>query len=131
MPNAVDDAGRALPALDVARALAGANNNWTDLSWIRKAWDGPIVMKGLLRADDARRAVDEGVDGIVVSNHGGRQLDSAACQPARAARHRRSGQGQDDDLHAMAASAAAATSSRRCAWGPTRCWSAAPMSSAW
>jgi L-lactate dehydrogenase (cytochrome) len=77
MPNVVDDAGKALPALDVARALAGANNNWTDLSWIRKAWDGPIVMKGLLRADDARRAVDEGVDGIVVSNHGGRQLDSA------------------------------------------------------
>lgn len=75
MPNVVDDAGKALPALDVARALAGANNNWTDLSWIRKAWDGPIVVKGLLRADDARRAVDEGVDGIVVSNHGGRQLD--------------------------------------------------------
>jgi L-lactate dehydrogenase (cytochrome) len=77
MPNVVDDAGKPLPALDVARALAGANNNWTDLAWIRKNWDGPIVIKGLLRADDARRAVDEGLDGIVVSNHGGRQLDSA------------------------------------------------------
>jgi L-lactate dehydrogenase (cytochrome) len=79
MPNVVDDAGKPLPALDVARALAGANNCWTDLSWIRRAWDGPIVVKGIMRADDARRAVDEGADGIVVSNHGGRQLDGAAA----------------------------------------------------
>jgi L-lactate dehydrogenase (cytochrome) len=48
---------------------------WKDLDWIRQHWDGPIVIKGVLDADDAREAVRAGVDGIVVSNHGGRQLD--------------------------------------------------------
>jgi L-lactate dehydrogenase (cytochrome) len=48
---------------------------WKDLDWIRQHWSGPIVIKGVLDADDAREAVKAGVDGIVVSNHGGRQLD--------------------------------------------------------
>jgi len=48
---------------------------WKDLDWIRQHWSGPIVIKGVLDADDARDAVKAGVDGIVVSNHGGRQLD--------------------------------------------------------
>ena len=78
MPNVVGEDGRPLPAPDVERALAGANICWEDLSWIRKAWNGPIVVKGIMRADDARRALDEGADGIVVSNHGGRQLDCVA-----------------------------------------------------
>jgi len=51
---------------------------WEDLEWIRKIWKGPIVIKGIQTDDDARRAVNEGVQGIVVSNHGGRQLDSVA-----------------------------------------------------
>jgi isopentenyl diphosphate isomerase/L-lactate dehydrogenase-like FMN-dependent dehydrogenase len=51
---------------------------WEDLEWIRAIWKGPIVIKGIQTDDDARRAVDEGVQGIVVSNHGGRQLDSVA-----------------------------------------------------
>jgi isopentenyl diphosphate isomerase/L-lactate dehydrogenase-like FMN-dependent dehydrogenase len=62
--------------LDVSSALVDAAVSWDDLKWIRKVWDGPIVMKGLLTGDDARRAVDEGVAGVIVSNHGGRQLDS-------------------------------------------------------
>src|SRR6266404_1948228 len=48
---------------------------WADLKWIRELWKGPIVVKGVLIADDARRAVDEGAAAIVVSNHGARQLD--------------------------------------------------------
>jgi L-lactate dehydrogenase (cytochrome) len=49
---------------------------WEDLAWVRDRWPGKIVVKGVLDAEDARRAVDAGVDGIVVSNHGGRQLDA-------------------------------------------------------
>ena len=79
MPNVTAQDGRPLPAIDVAVALSRANINWTDLGWIRKVWDGPIVVKGILRPDDAKRAVDEGADGISVSNHGGRQLDCVAA----------------------------------------------------
>jgi L-lactate dehydrogenase (cytochrome) len=49
---------------------------WDDIAWVRRCWDGKLVVKGVLDPEDARRAVDVGVDGIVVSNHGGRQLDS-------------------------------------------------------
>ncbi|WP_422506335.1 FMN-dependent L-lactate dehydrogenase LldD [Stenotrophomonas sp. GZD-301] len=49
--------------------------SWKDLEWIREFWTGPMVIKGILDADDARDAVRFGADGIVVSNHGGRQLD--------------------------------------------------------
>ena len=59
---------------------------WADLAFIRQHWDGPIVIKGILDAEDARAAANAGVDGIVVSNHGGRQLDgvpsTAAALPA-------------------------------------------------
>ena len=48
---------------------------WPDLDWIRQEWDGPIALKGVLSQDDARRAADEGVDAVIVSNHGGRQQD--------------------------------------------------------
>lgn len=48
---------------------------WKELDWIRSEWDGPLVVKGILDPDDAREAVANGADGIVVSNHGGRQLD--------------------------------------------------------
>lgn len=48
---------------------------WADLRWIRETWKGPIVVKGVMTEDDARRAVDDGAAAIVVSNHGGRQLD--------------------------------------------------------
>ena len=51
------------------------NVGWHDIEWIRSQWNGPIVIKGILDAEDARLAADAGADGIVVSNHGGRQLD--------------------------------------------------------
>jgi L-lactate dehydrogenase (cytochrome) len=64
--------------MDVAAALAQAVVTWKDLQWIRETWPGPIVVKGLLTGDDARRAADEGAVAVVVSNHGGRQLDSVS-----------------------------------------------------
>ena len=65
-----------MPLTDVASALKRSVVTWDDLRWIRESWSGPIVIKGILTADDARRAVDHGAAAIVVSNHGGRQLDS-------------------------------------------------------
>jgi L-lactate dehydrogenase (cytochrome) len=49
---------------------------WDDVAWVRERWPGRLVVKGVLDPEDARRAADAGVDGIVVSNHGGRQLDA-------------------------------------------------------
>ena len=63
--------------VDVGPALEAAVVSWTDLAWIREVWHGSLVVKGVLTGEDARRAVDEGADAIVVSNHGGRQLDGA------------------------------------------------------
>lgn len=74
-PNIIMPGKGPLKGIDVAVALQSAQVSWTDLAWIREIWKGPIVMKGVHTPDDARRAVDEGVQGIVVSNHGGRQLD--------------------------------------------------------
>lgn len=64
-----------MPLIDVASALAESAVTWADLRWIRELWRGPIVVKGVLTGDDARRAIDEGAEAISVSNHGGRQLD--------------------------------------------------------
>ena len=51
--------------------------SWADLDWLRQAWDGPLIIKGILNPTDARSALRLGANGIVVSNHGGRQLDGA------------------------------------------------------
>jgi L-lactate dehydrogenase (cytochrome) len=67
-----------MPLIDVTSALSRAVVTWADLRWIRQSWPGPIVIKGVLTGEDARRAVDEGAAAIVVSNHGGRQLDSVS-----------------------------------------------------
>lgn len=50
---------------------------WNSLAWLRRLWDGPLLLKGILGAEDAKRAMEHGVDGLIVSNHGGRQLDAA------------------------------------------------------
>jgi L-lactate dehydrogenase (cytochrome) len=63
---------------DVTAALEQSVVTWQDLKWIRQAWNGQIVIKGIHTAEDARRAVDNGADALVVSNHGGRQLDGVA-----------------------------------------------------
>jgi lactate 2-monooxygenase len=60
-----------------AGMFADPTKTWQDLAFIREHWSGPIVLKGVLHPDDARRARDEGVDAVVVSNHGGRQVDGA------------------------------------------------------
>ena len=67
-----------MPYADVTAALEQSVVTWGDLTWIREAWNGPIVIKGIHTADDARRAVDLGANALVVSNHGGRQLDHVA-----------------------------------------------------
>lgn len=51
--------------------------SWRDVAWLRELWRGPLLLKGILHPDDARIAADHGVDGVIVSNHGGRQLDGA------------------------------------------------------
>jgi len=75
-PNIVVPGKGPLEAIDVAQALESAQVSWTDLKWIREAWGGPIVIKGVITVDDAKRAVDHGAEGIVVSTHAGRQLDT-------------------------------------------------------
>src|SRR5438132_5954203 len=64
---------------DVTAALEESVVTWQDLKWIREAWNGPVVIKGVHTREDARRAVDEGADALVISNHGGRQLDDVAA----------------------------------------------------
>ncbi|MDP9161511.1 MAG: alpha-hydroxy-acid oxidizing protein [Acidobacteriota bacterium] len=68
-----------MPMVDVGTALRRSVVTWNDISWIGKQWSGPIVIKGILTSDDARRAVDAGASAIVVSNHGGRQLDGVSA----------------------------------------------------
>ncbi len=60
-----------------AYQFANPSVTWADLAWLREQTDLPIVLKGIIHADDARRALDAGVDGLIVSNHGGRQVDGA------------------------------------------------------
>ena len=77
-PNVVLPDGP-MPYADVGAALSQSVVCWDDLKWLREAWKGPIVVKGVHTADDARRAMDAGADALVVSNHGGRQLDGVAA----------------------------------------------------
>lgn len=77
-PNVVL-AGGPMAYAEVGAALQESAVTWDDFGWIREAWGGPLVVKGVLTGDDARRAVDAGVDAVVVSNHGGRQLDGVAA----------------------------------------------------
>jgi len=67
-----------MPLVDVTAALSKAAVTWDDLRWLRQLWAGPIVVKGVLTGDDAKRAVDEGAAAVIVSNHGGRQLDGVS-----------------------------------------------------
>jgi isopentenyl diphosphate isomerase/L-lactate dehydrogenase-like FMN-dependent dehydrogenase len=83
LPNVVVPGQGPMPLVDINAALASAVVTWADLRWIRELWRGPVVVKGVLTGDDARRAVDEGAAAISVSNHGGRQLDCVSS-PIRA-----------------------------------------------
>jgi L-lactate dehydrogenase (cytochrome) len=77
-PNVIVPGRGPMLYADVTAALEQSVVTWQDLKWIREAWSGPIVIKGVHSRADARRAVDEGADALVVSNHGGRQLDGVA-----------------------------------------------------
>jgi L-lactate dehydrogenase (cytochrome) len=77
-PNVVVPGKGPMLYADVTAALEQSVVTWEDLKWIRQAWNGPIVIKGIHTAEDARRAVDMGANALVVSNHGGRQLDGVA-----------------------------------------------------
>ncbi|MFW2829171.1 alpha-hydroxy acid oxidase [Sphingomonas sp. ID0503] len=75
-PNAPRRAdGSLLRVQDAGRLLAATPTGWEDLAWMRSRWDGPMVLKGVMRAADAKRAIDLGLDGVIVSNHGGKVLD--------------------------------------------------------
>ena len=58
-------------------SLLDPSMSWQDVAMLRQAWRGPLILKGVLHPDEARKAVDHGVDGLIVSSHGGRQLDAA------------------------------------------------------
>jgi len=75
LPNVIVPGKGQMPLVDINAALAESAVTWADLKWIRDVWKGPIVIKGVLTAEDARRSIDEGAAAISVSNHGGRQLD--------------------------------------------------------
>ena len=77
-PNVVLPGSGPMQYESVGPALARSVVSWADMSWIRNLWGGPIVVKGILTGDDARRAADEGASAVIVSNHGGRQLDGVA-----------------------------------------------------
>ncbi len=67
-----------MPYADVGAALETAMVSWSDFAWIRETWKGPIIAKGVHTAADARQAIAHAADAVVVSNHGGRQLDGVA-----------------------------------------------------
>ncbi len=75
LPNVVIPGKGPMELVDVSKALADSTVTWDDLKWIRNLWPGPLVIKGVLTGEDARRSIDEGASAVVVSNHGGRQLD--------------------------------------------------------
>jgi len=80
LPNVLPGVRAGLAELgEIAKREYDPSITWRDLEWMAGEWNGPIVVKGILRPDDARRAADSGAKAIVVSNHGGRQLDHAAA----------------------------------------------------
>jgi len=70
--------GKPMVLTEMTKGGAGSHSpTWTDLDWLRANWRGPLVVKGIITPADARRAVDAGADAVIVSNHGGRQLDGS------------------------------------------------------
>jgi isopentenyl diphosphate isomerase/L-lactate dehydrogenase-like FMN-dependent dehydrogenase len=92
MKNLVDAVGldAVASSLNLHQRMTRPELSWSDLEWVRARWPGVLYVKGVLDADDAARMVDLGADGVIVSNHGGRQLDGAVATldalPAIAAR---------------------------------------------
>jgi L-lactate dehydrogenase (cytochrome) len=76
LPNVIAPGRGPMPLSEAPTALLRSVVTWEDLRWLRNSWNGPIVVKGVMTVEDARRAAGEGAKAIVISNHGGRQLDS-------------------------------------------------------
>lgn len=79
LPNIVIPGQGPMALINVAAALTGSVVDWQDFKWLREAWPGPILVKGVLTGEDARRSIDVGAAGVIVSNHGGRQLDGVSA----------------------------------------------------
>jgi L-lactate dehydrogenase (cytochrome) len=79
LQNVIIPGSGPMPLMDVVSALSRAAIQWNDLDWIRRIWRGPIVVKGIMIGDDAKRAIDTGAAAVIVSNHGGRQLDTVSA----------------------------------------------------
>lgn len=75
--KALGPGGGPMDPTDAHLAMFAEPPTWADIEWIRERWRAPLAVKGVLTADDARRAADLGADAVIVSNHGGRQLDGA------------------------------------------------------
>ena len=101
--------------------------SWADIEWFRSIWSGPIVLKGVQSVDDARLAVEHGIEAIALSNHGGRQLDSAPAILELVAPSPRKSAGASRSS-ATAGCGGGATSSRPWRSVPTRAWSGGPTS---
>jgi len=78
--NFIGSKAASTDVMTITQFIAGQYDlsvNWRDVEWFKSAWGGPVLLKGILTAEDARLALDHGVDGVIVSNHGGRQLEGA------------------------------------------------------
>lgn len=78
--NIVGSKAASTDAMTITQFIAGQYDlsvNWRDVEWFKSVWGGPVLLKGILTAEDARLALDHGADGVIVSNHGGRQLEGA------------------------------------------------------
>lgn len=75
MPNIITPERGVLRVRDAHTAMKREAFSWNDMPWIRALWKGPIIIKGVISAEDAKRSLDNGAAAVVVSNHGGRQLD--------------------------------------------------------
>jgi L-lactate dehydrogenase (cytochrome) len=78
--NFIGSKGASTDAMTITQFIAGQYDlsvGWRDVEWFKSAWGGPVLLKGILTAEDARLALDHGADGVIVSNHGGRQLEGA------------------------------------------------------
>lgn len=73
--DSIERAGRRMPLDEATAGMSKFPPRWEDFTWMREQWRGPIIAKGIITVDDAKRAIDCGVSAIIVSNHGGRQLD--------------------------------------------------------
>jgi isopentenyl diphosphate isomerase/L-lactate dehydrogenase-like FMN-dependent dehydrogenase len=79
LPNVIVPGRGPMMLPETQAALARSVVTWADLEWIRKVWPGPLVVKGVMTGEDALRSLDHGAEGVVVSNHGGRQLDGCSA----------------------------------------------------